>query len=242
VVPGGTITVAFIQADVRQYGGTGGTFAGGRPEVNFTHARGTSLPAPAVAGVPRVEVNGYVSAQDPGTWVMNQSDSGASIGTLGYDIKNGFIAANSVDQKLTTARAGYLDSINTGLTLAGTQTFNNTGTWTGNRIGNLTGSVGSVASGVTVTTNNDKTGYVATISDKTGFKLASDGLDSIAVTAPTTLAATFPQMIVQTWRRFFKKVTKTSTQIRTFADDSTTVVTTSTVSDDSTTQTQGPAT
>jgi hypothetical protein len=48
-------------------------------------------------------------------------------------------------------------------------------------------------------------------------------------------------MVVQLWRRFFKKATRTSTQIRTFADDGTTVVTTQAVSDDGTTQTQGNA-
>ena len=76
---------------------------------------------------------------------------------------------------------------------------------------------------------------------KTGFKLASDGLDSIAVTAPTGVASTFPGMVVQTWRRFFAKATKTSTQIKTYANDGTTVVTTQTVSDDGSVQTQGAA-
>ncbi len=42
-----------------------------------------------------------------------------------------------------------------GYSLSGTQTFNNTGTWTGN----LSGSVGSVTGTVIVGTNNDKTGY-----------------------------------------------------------------------------------
>lgn len=61
---------------------------------------------------------------------------------------------------------------------------------------------------------------------KTGYKLASDGLDAIAVTAPSGVAATFPGMVVQLWRRFFKRVTKDATQIKTYADDGATVVTT----------------
>ena len=77
--------------------------------------------------------------------------------------------------------------------LAGTQTFNNTGTWTGN----LSGSVGSI-SGVTFPTNfgvlsiSATTGLVditqvaadkvwgttaRTLTDKAGFKLAADGLE-----------------------------------------------------------------
>lgn len=58
----------------------------------------------------------------------------------------------------TITNAGTLTSNldKTGYSLASSQTFNNTGTWTGN----LTGSVGSVTAGVTVTTNNDKSGYL----------------------------------------------------------------------------------
>jgi hypothetical protein len=74
---------------------------------------------------------------------------------------------------------------------------------------------------------------------KTGYKLASDGLDSISTTAPSGVASNFREMVVQTWRRWFKKTTLTSSQLKTYADDETTVVTTQTVSDDLTTQTQG---
>lgn len=76
---------------------------------------------------------------------------------------------------------------------------------------------------------------------KTGYKLASDGLDSIATTAPTGVASTFPGMIVQLWRRFFKKADQTATQLKTYADNGTTVITTQAVSDDATTETQGAA-
>lgn len=86
-------------------------------------------------------------------------------------------------------------------------------------VGSVTGSVGSVTAGVAV-------------SDKTGFKLASDGLDSIAVTAPSGVATTFPGMVVQTWRRFFRKATRTATELKTYADNGSTVVTTQAVTDD----------
>lgn len=72
-------------------------------------------------------------------------------------------------------------------------------------------------------------------------RLTANGLDDVLTTAPTGVAANFREMVVQTWRRFFKKATKTSTQIKTYADNGTTVVTTQTVSDDSTTETQGVA-
>jgi len=84
-------------------------------------------------------------------------------------------------------------------------------------------------------------GVVVAAGSKTGYSLAATGLDSISVTAPSGVASTFPAMVVQLWRRFFSKATKTSSQIKTYADDGTTVVTTQTVSDDGTTETQGAA-
>jgi len=79
------------------------------------------------------------------------------------------------------------------------------------------------------------------VTDKTGFKLASDGLDLISTTAPTGVASNFREMLVQVWRRFFKKADKTATQIRTYADDGIAVATTQTISETETTETQGAA-
>lgn len=79
-------------------------------------------------------------------------------------------------------------------------------------------------------------------STKTGYKLAADGLDTISTAAPAGVASNFREMMVQVWRRFFKKSTLTETELKTFADDGSTVLTTQTVSDDGETQTQGDAT
>jgi hypothetical protein len=73
-------------------------------------------------------------------------------------------------------------------------------------------------------------------------RLAADGLDSISTAAPSGVAATFREMIVQTWRRFFARTTLTATELKTFAADGVTVVTTQPVSDDGVSQTQGAAT
>lgn len=64
------------------------------------------------------------------------------------------------------------------------------------------------------------------ITAATGVVLDATGLDAIPVTAPAGVAATFREMIVQTWRRFFKRVTKDATNIKTYADNGTSVVTT----------------
>lgn len=72
-------------------------------------------------------------------------------------------------------------------------------------------------------------------------KLASDGLDAIATTAPTGPASTFREMLVQLWRRFFKKAVRSGGQLATYADDGTTIVTTQTAAEDVSGETQGAA-
>jgi len=68
-------------------------------------------------------------------------------------------------------------------------------------------------------------------------QLADDGIDNIPTTAPSGVASDFREMLVQLWRRFFKKTVLTSTALMTYADDGTTVLTTQTVSETSTSQT-----
>jgi hypothetical protein len=80
----------------------------------------------------------------------------------------------------------------------------------------------------------DGTGY--------GLKLASDGLDSIATTAPTGVASNFREMVVQVWRRFFRRAVRTDTTLKTYADNGTTELTTQTISTTDDTETQGTAT
>jgi hypothetical protein len=84
-------------------------------------------------------------------------------------------------------------------------------------------------------------GVVVAAASKTGYALSETGLDAIPITSPTGPATTFPAMVIQLWRRFFAKATKTSTQIKTYADNGTTVVTTQAISETSTTETQGKA-
>ncbi len=77
-----------------------------------------------------------------------------------------------------------------------------------------------------------------------GVSLAATGLDAITATAPTGVASTFPQMVVQLWRRFFKKaiLDADATTLKTYGDDGTTVVTTQTVTTLGNIETQGPST
>lgn len=74
-------------------------------------------------------------------------------------------------------------------------------------------------------------------------KLSAGGLDGITVTEPTGVATNFAGMMVQLWRRFFKKsvLDHTGLTLKTYKDDNSTVVTTQTVSESSTVETQEAA-
>jgi len=71
--------------------------------------------------------------------------------------------------------------------------------------------------------------------------LSAGGLDNIPVSDPGGVADEWDEMLVQVWRRFFKKVDRNATQIRTYDDSGNTVRTTQTVTDDGTTTIVGAA-
>ncbi len=80
-----------------------------------------------------------------------------------------------------------------------------------------------------VTQPDATTVYAIIAADLVSLGLGAAGLDNIPITAPAGVAGTFREMIVQTWRRFFKRVLndKSGLTITTYADDGLTVLTTS---------------
>ena len=70
-------------------------------------------------------------------------------------------------------------------------------------------------------------------------KLDSTGLDAISITSPSGMASTFRDMMILLYRRFFKKSSMTTSQLKIFADDGNTVIVTQALSNDGTTQTVG---
>ena len=124
--------------------------------------------------------------------------------------------------RLTSVRAGYLDNLtNLDATVSSRSTYSG-------------GAVASVTAPVTA----------GTVTDKTGYSLAATGLDAISVADPGGVGnqTTFPKILVALYRRFFNKTTVTTSQLKTYGNDGTTVNTTQTVADDGTTQTVGAAT
>lgn len=78
---------------------------------------------------------------------------------------------------------------------------------------------------------------VLAVADKTGYKLASDGLDQISAAEPTAKPTTFAGWIMWLVQRF-RRSTLTATALTVTKEDAT-AVTEQTVSDDGTTQTLG---
>ncbi len=83
-------------------------------------------------------------------------------------------------------------------------------------------------------------GVVVAAASKTGYKLASDGLDSVSTTEPSGVASNFREMLVQVWRRLFKKTTMSNTVLKAYKDSGA-VATEQDLTDDGTTQTVGDA-
>lgn len=99
----------------------------------------------------------------------------------------------------------------------------------------------AIATSAAILDDTGTNGVVVAAGSKTGYGLAANGLDSISTTAPTGVASNFREMVVQTWRRFFKPTSLTSTQLKTYADDGTTPLTTQPVTNSGGTETVGNA-
>jgi hypothetical protein len=132
--------------------------------------------------------------------------------------------------------------------------------------GSVTGSVNSVTTGVTVTTNNDKTGYGLAANAITAAVIATDAVTEIQSGLSTLTPADVNSQVLDVlsvdtfaepgsgapgasvslaakigylYKAFRNKVTQTATEYKLHADDGTTVDQKATVSDDGTTFTRG---
>lgn len=173
--------------------------------ANVTQLLGTAWLTPAVAGTPDV------NAKQLGGTAQTGRDVGASVllsagtGTGQLDFTSGVVKANLV-QILASAITGTAAQ----LVAAFTKFFNvssPTGTinsipdavagasgglaLVGSNVGaatSVSGAVGSVTAGVTVTTNNDKTGYGLAAGAITAAVVATDAIDDDALSADAVTA------------------------------------------------------
>lgn len=188
VTPTGTITYKIFAGapasatnvpavNVTQFGGVAGTFSGGRPEVNTTHAAGTAWGSGAITAgsVAASALNGK------GDW---------NVGKTGYSLT----ATTGLGNQTANITGNLSGSVGSVTGAVGSVT-GAVGSVTGNVGGNVVGSVGSVTAGVTVTTNNDKTGYALTAGERTSVADAlldrdmATGTDSGSATVRTVRQA-----------------------------------------------------
>jgi len=76
----------------------------------------------------------------------------------------------------------------------------------------------------------------------TGVTVASDGLDGVSTTEPSGVASNFREMVVQTWRRFFKKSRMTASSVVTYKDDNLTAATNQSLAESDDDQIMGAST
>ncbi len=121
----------------------------------------------------------FTVALSVGKSVMNGVSLGTGLTVNDITTKTGYSLVNG---SIVTATFGTCDFTATMKTSIGIAVAASAvASVTGNVGGNVVGSVASVVAGVTVATNNDKTGYTAsTVSDKTGYALTSGERTSIA--------------------------------------------------------------
>lgn len=108
----GSVT-AVVSANVTQYGGTAGTFAAGRPEVNVTHWRGTAVAIPTVAGVPEVDATHLDGAVYSGTALgVMAGEYGADVFRVAVLANNTITAASIAADAVTEIQAGLATGAN----------------------------------------------------------------------------------------------------------------------------------
>lgn len=152
------------KVDVSHYGGTAGTFSGGRPEVNTTHAAGTAWGSGAItAGSIAADAITAAKIADGAIDAATFATGAITAAAIAADAITDAKVASDVTIASVTGSVGSVTG-NVGGNVAGSVE-----SVTGNVGGNVAGSVGSVTAGVTVTTNNDKTGY----------RLSATGVDDI---------------------------------------------------------------
>lgn len=134
------------KTDVDAFGGTAGTFSGGRPEVNTTHAAGTAWGSGAITAA-SIASDAFTAAKFAASSLNGKGDW--NIGKTGYSLSAGTGLGNQTAD-ITGNLSGSVGSV-TGAVGSVTGAV---GSVTGNVGGNVVGSVGSVTGAVGSVTGN----------------------------------------------------------------------------------------
>lgn len=168
------------KVDVDAFGGTAGTFSGGRPEVNTTHAAGAAWASGAITAASIAAdaitaakiATGAIDADALAADAVAEIATGIWTDTVAGD----FTVAASVGKSIMNGVA-----LGTGLTVAAVSGA--VGSVTGNVGGNVTGSIGSVAVGGITTTS-----FAAGAIDAAAIAADAIGSSELAATATAEIA------------------------------------------------------
>jgi hypothetical protein len=153
VTPSGTITYIIF--------GTPPNSSAGTVSADVTKWNGTAVSTPATAGIPEVNVkninNSATSAS--GTITFPNATLASTTGAVG--------SVTGAVGSVTGAVGSVTGAVGSVTGNVGGNVVGSVASVTGNVGGNVVGSVASVTAGVTVTTNNDKTGYALTAGERT---------------------------------------------------------------------------
>lgn len=128
-----------IKADVRDYNGTAGTFSGGRPEVNTTHAAGTAWGSGAITA-------GSIAADAIGASEL-AADAVAEIADAIWDeARSGHVSAGTFGEYVNANVTYYGGSAGS---FSGGRPAVNTTHWGGTAVGSVTFSVTVASGGIT---------------------------------------------------------------------------------------------
>jgi len=159
---------ANLPANVTQFGGSNGTFASGRPEVNTTHAAGTAWGSGAITAA--------ALASDAITAAKVASDVGTEIATAVW--ASGTRTLSALDEDNTTLDLDATIRTAVGMSSANLDT----------QLSTIDGNVDSILAdtgtdGVVVATNNDKTGYAIGTGGISASAYAAGAVDAAALAA-----------------------------------------------------------
>jgi hypothetical protein len=219
----GDTRLAHLDADVSSRSTYAGADTSGTTTLlaRLTSGRATNLDNLDAAVSTRLATSGYTAAPTSSVVAAAVWDLATSGHTTSGTFGAAMNAAGSAGDPWATALPGSYGS--------GTA-----GNIVGNRIDAAVSAVPAAvwASGTRTLSAFAFSVTASSVTDKTGYSLAAAGLDAISTTAPAGVASNFREMMVQTWRRFFRKATRSATQILTYADNGTSVLTTQAISDD----------
>lgn len=248
----GQISLSSGQVILQTGTGTGQLdFTSGVVKANTTQLGGSSTP---VTNLTTIYSTDYASIYDTTNKVFKADTTriaGSAVSTstaqIGVNVVNaagtawgsGAITAASIATDAITAAKIATDAgteIATAVWASGTRTLTALGSGVITSSTFATGAIDAAALAADAGTEIGTAVWASTTR-----ALTSTGLDAISTTAPSGVASNFREMVVQTWRMDFKKSTMSATQLKTYADDGTTVVTTQTIADSGTLQTRGAA-